>query len=139
VRSFTRFVAHSVPVAMYHFRNSSSAPARASRRRVKRRLVSYHVYPHDMALLAITVPLLAYSARSTGWTPVLALLASTDFALLLVPFIWHAERQRSEGYAVLLVAVLVQTCAAIICGRRSEMGGLALRGVGRIHSSPSFP
>ena len=102
-------------------------------------LVSYHVYPHDMALLAITVPLLAYSARSTGWTPGLALLASTEFACLLIPFVWHTQPQLSETYAVWLVAILVQTCAPILCGRCLEIARLGLRGVGLILGSSQVP
>ena len=85
-------------------------------------LVSYHVYPHDMAPLAITVPLLAYSARGRRWTPALAMLASTELALLFVPFLWHVEHQRSEVYAFLLIAVLVQICAPAIYEKRSAIG-----------------
>jgi hypothetical protein len=84
-------------------------------------LASYHVYPHDMALLAITVPLLAYSARSTGWSLAVAMLASTEFAFLLVPFLCHTDRPRSEIYALLLVAVLVQSSIPIIHRHRLDI------------------
>jgi hypothetical protein len=78
-------------------------------------LVSYHVYPHDMAILALALPLLLYSAALTGWTPTLTTLASAECALLLVPFVWLAERQRSESYFLLLIAVLIQACGPILC------------------------
>jgi hypothetical protein len=77
-------------------------------------LVSYHGYAHDMALLALAVPLLLYSARITGWTATLAVLASAELALLVVPFVWLAERQRAESYFLLLIAALIQAYALIL-------------------------
>ncbi len=69
-------------------------------------LVGYHCYIHDMALLAVLVPLLCSEVAAKGWNPNRAAISIGLGALLLPPIFPGDIGVMVTGYSLLLIALL---------------------------------